>query len=320
MDRKIGLEEHFALDETLGDSENFVGADLWKTLKPQLLDIQSERLRHMDENGIEIMILSLNSPAAQAVLDRHEANELTRRANDILAEQIQRRTDRFRGFAALPMQDPDMAARELERCVNELGFKGALVNGYSQLDAADNAIYYDVPSYWPFWDAVQALNVPFYLHPREPSERKAYAGHPWLIGPAFGFGVETALHALRLMGSGLLDRYPSLQFILGHLGESLPFSLYRIDQRIAWSPLGYPAKKKISEYFAENFYVTTAGNFRDQSLVNTLLEVGSDRILFSTDYPFEKVEEAATWFDAAPISEADRQKIGRDNARNLFKL
>ena len=320
MDRKIGLEEHFALEETLGDSENFVGADLWKTLKPQLLDIQSERLRHMDENGIEIMILSLNSPAAQAVLDRNDANELTRRANDILAEQIQRRPERFRGFAALPMQDPDLAARELERCVKDLGFKGALVNGYSQLDAAENAIYYDAKTYWPFWEAVQALDVPFYLHPREPSERKAYAGHPWLVGPAFGFGVETALHALRLMGSGLLDQCPSLRFILGHLGEALPFTLYRIDQRIAWSPLGYPAKKKISDYFAENFYVTTAGNFRDQSLMNSLLEIGSDRILFSTDYPFEKVEEAAVWFDAAPISEADRQKIGRDNARKLFKL
>lgn len=320
MDGKIGLEEHFALEETLGDSAGFVGEETWRDLRVRLLDIQSERLRLMDAHGIETMILSLNSPAVQAVTDPAAASELARRANDILAEEIARNPRRFLGFAALPMQDPDLAARELERCVRDLGFKGALVNGYSQRDAPENAVYYDVKPYWPFWEAVQALDVPFYLHPREPSERKAYAGHPWLIGPAYGFGTETALHALRLMGSGLFDHCPSLQIILGHLGEALPFTLYRIDERIAWSPMGYPAKKKISEYFAQNFYVTTAGNFRDQSLIATLLEVGADRVLFSTDYPFERVGEAAKWFDAAPISEHDRRKIGRDNAAKLFRL
>lgn len=320
MDGKIGLEEHFALEETLGDSAGFVGEETWRDLRVRLLDIQSERLRLMDAHGIETMILSLNSPAVQAVTDPAAASELARRANDILAEQIARNPRRFLGFAALPMQDPDLAARELERCVRDLGFKGALVNGYSQRGTPENAVYYDVKPYWPFWEAVQALDVPFYLHPREPSERKAYAGHPWLIGPAYGFGTETALHALRLMGSGLFDHCPSLQIILGHLGKALPFTLYRIDERIAWSPMGYPAKKKISEYFAQNFYVTTAGNFRDQSLIATLLEVGADRVLFSTDYPFETVGEAAKWFDAAPISEHDRRKIGRDNAAKLFRL
>lgn len=320
MDGKIGLEEHFALEETLGDSAGFVGEETWRDLRVRLLDIQSERLRLMDAHGIETMILSLNSPAVQAVTDPAAASDLARRANDILAEEIARNPRRFLGFAALPMQDPDLAARELERCVRDLGFKGALVNGYSQRDTPENATYYDVKPYWPFWETVQSLDVPFYLHPREPSERKAYAGHPWLIGPAYGFGTETALHALRLMGSGLFDHCPSLQIILGHLGEALPFTLYRIDERIAWSPMGYPAKKKISEYFAQNFYVTTAGNFRDQSLIATLLEVGADRVLFSTDYPFEKVGEAAEWFDAAPISEHDRRKIGRDNAAKLFRL
>ena len=320
MDGKIGLEEHFALEETLGDSQGFVGEETWRDLRTRLLDIQSKRLGLMDEHGIETMILSLNSPAVQAVTEAAAANELSRRANDILADEIARRPGRFLGFAALPMQDPDLAARELERCVKDLGFKGALVNGYSQCDSRDNAVYYDIQPYWDFWGTVQSLGVPFYLHPREPSQLKAYAGHPWLIGPAYGFGAETALHALRLMGSGLFDRYPALQVILGHLGESLPFMLYRIDERIAWSPMTYPAKKKISEYFTENFYVTTAGNCRDQSLINTLLEVGSDRILFSTDYPFETVGEAATWFDATPISEPDRKKIGRNNAIKLFGL
>lgn len=320
MSGKIGLEEHFALEETLGDSENFVSAATWPRLRSQLLDIQEARLREMDEHDIEIMILSLNSPAIQAVTKPGDARDAAQRANNALAEQIARNPKRFRGLAALPMQDPDMASRELERCVKEFGFVGALVNGFSQLNARENAVYYDIKEYWSFWGTVQRLDVPFYLHPREPSQLKPYEGHPWLIGPAYGFGAETGLHALRLMGSGLFDRYPSLKIILGHLGEALPFTLYRIDQRIAWSPLGYPAKRKISEYFADNFHITTAGNFRNQSLINSILEVGADRILFSTDYPFEEVSEAASWFESAPISEQDRRKIGRENAIRLFRL
>ena len=320
MNGKIGLEEHFALEETLGDSESFVGKDTWRVLRRRLLDIQEARLTEMDENGIEVMILSLNSPAVQAVCDVSAAVELARQTNDVLAEQIDKNPKRFSGFAALPMQDPDCAARELERCVKTLKFKGALVNGYSQVQSADNAVYYDLKAYWGFWQVVSELSVPFYLHPREPSQRKAYEGHPWLIGPAYGFGAETGLHALRLIGSGLFDKHPSLKIILGHLGEALPFMLYRIDERIAWSPLGYPAKKKVSEYFAENFYITTAGNFRTQSLLNSILEIGADRILFSTDYPFEEVRKAASWFDSAAISEADRLKIGRENAFKLFQL
>lgn len=320
MDGKIGLEEHFALEGTLGDSESFTAKATWQGLRANLLDIQDQRLRQMDDHGIEIMILSLNSPAVQAVTDLTAAAEIARRANDVLAEQIARRPDRFRGFAALPMQDPEHASRELERCVKDLGFKGALVNGFSQVNSRDNAVYYDIKPYWDFWQTVQSLNVPFYLHPREPSQLKAYEGHPWLIGPAYGFGAETGLHALRLMGSGLFDQYPALKIILGHLGEALPFTLFRIDERIAWSPMGYPAKKKVSQYFAENFYVTTAGNFRDQSLIATILEIGADRILFSTDYPFEDVAQAARWFESAPISEQDRLKIGRKNAMELFGI
>src|SRR5579883_1452120 len=320
MDGKIGLEEHFALEETLGDSESFVGPDTWRDLRARLLDFHKMRLQEMDENGIATSILSLNAPAIQAIFITGAAVELAQRTNDLLAEEIARNPKRFAGLAALPMQDPEQAARELERCVKTLKFKGALVNGYSQVQSDDNAVYYDLKHYWSFWEVVEKLDVPFYLHPREPSQRKAYEGHPWLIGPAYGFCAETVLHALRLMGSGLFDKFPSLKFILGHLGEALSFNLHRTDQRIAWSPLGYPARKKISEYFAENFYVTTAGNFRTQSLINAILEVGSDRILFSTDYPFEDVKEAASWFDNAPISEADRQKIGRDNAVLLFGL
>ena len=316
---KIGLEEHFALETTLGDSESFVSAQTWVELRRRLLDIP-HRVALMDDLGIDLLILSLNAPAIQGIADSAKAIETARIANVVLAEEIAKYPDRFRGFAALPMQDPDAAATELERCVREYGFVGALVNGYSQIGTSENCVYYDGPQYRSFWSRVEQLGVPLYLHPREPSERKAYAGHPWLVGPAYGFGVETGLHALRLAGSGLFDEFPKLTIILGHLGEGLPFNLHRIDERIRWSPLGYPAKKSISAYFMENFYITTAGNFRTQALINCMLEIGSDRILFSTDYPFEEIEDAATWFDAATISEGDRRKIGYANARKLFRL
>jgi 2,3-dihydroxybenzoate decarboxylase len=320
MDGKIGLEEHFAIPDTIQDSRGFVGEDIWADLRPRLLDLHEQRLREMDTHGVEKMILSLNAPTVQRVSDAKAAIDLARRANDFLAEQIKKRPDRFEGFAALAMQDPDAAAKELARCVKDYGFVGALVNGYSQLGSPENCIYYDVKDYWDFWGVVAQLDVPFYLHPREPSQRRAYEGHPWLIGPAYGFAAETGLHALRLLGSGLFDKYPNLTLILGHLGEGLPFNLYRIDERIAWAPMGYPAKRKISEYFQDNIFITTAGNFRTQTLIDCILEVGADRILFSTDYPFETVSEAAEWFDRTSISEHDRHKIGRLNSMRLFKL
>jgi gamma-resorcylate decarboxylase len=320
MDGKIGLEEHFAITDTIGDSRSFVGEATWTELRQRLLDFQDLRLAEMDRHGIAIMILSLNAPAIQHIPDPGRAATVARRANDLLAGEIAKRPDRFAGFAALPMQDPEAAALELQRCVKEFGFKGALVNGFSELGGRDDCRYYDLPPYRPFWGVVEALDVPLYLHPREPSQLKAYDGHPWLIGPAYGFAAETGLHALRLMGSGLFDLYPRLTIIIGHMGEGLTFNLARIDQRIAWSPMGYPAKKKISEYFAANFYITTSGHFRDQALVNAILEIGADRILFSTDYPFEEIAEAAQWLDAAAISESDRHKIGRDNAAKLFQL
>ena len=320
MQGKIGLEEHFSGEDTLMDSHGFVGDDTWRELRANLLDVGDRRLAQMDRYGLARMIVSLNAPAVQKIHDVKKAAEVARRANDMLAEHIRKRQDRFSGFAALAMQDPDGAAKELQRCVKELGFVGALVNGYSQLGSPDNCVYLDLKQYWDFWGVVEQLDVPFYLHPRGPSQAKAYEGHPWLLGPAYGFAAETGLHALRLLGSGLFDKYPKLTLILGHMGENLPFTLYRTDQRIAWSPMGYPAKKKISEYFQRNVFVTTAGNFRTQTLIDCMLELGSDRILFSTDYPFEAVSEAAEWFDHCSISETDRVKIGRTNAAKLFKL
>lgn len=324
MQGKIALEEHFATEETLMDSAGYLPPHTWPELKSRLLDIQDRRVRLMDEHGVEIMILSLNAPAVQAIPDPVRASEVARRANDFLAEEVAKRPQRFRAFAALPMQDPAMASRELERCVKELKFVGALVNGFSQIGDVNTAVYYDLPQYRPFWATVAALDVPFYLHPRNPLPIHAqiYEGHSWLLGPTWAFGQETAVHALRLMGSGLFDEHPGLQIILGHMGEGLPYSMWRVDNRNGWvkAAPNYPAKKKIAEYFHNNFYLTTAGNFRTQTLIDAMLEIGTDRILFSTDWPFENVDHAANWFDVASISENDRLKIGRLNAARLFGL
>lgn len=321
---KIGLEEHFAIPETLQDSAGFVPGDYWIELSRRLLDIQDHRLRQMDDNGMEMMVLSLNAPAVQAITAPEQANAIAIRANDFLAEQVAKRPDRFQAFAALPLQDAGLAAAELERCVTQLGFKGVLVNGFSQIGSPENCVYYDAPQYAPFWALLERLDVPFYLHPRNPipAWSQIYNGHPWLMGPTWAFGQETAVHALRLMASGLFDRHPALKIVLGHMGEGLPYSMWRIDNRNAWvkTPKSYPAKKTFGEYFQNNFYLTTSGNFRTQTLIDALLEVGSDRILFSTDWPFENVDHAAQWFDHAAISEADRLKIGRSNAVKLFKL
>jgi gamma-resorcylate decarboxylase len=324
MPGKVALEEHFAIPETLQDSAGFVPPDYWTELQARLLDMQDRRLREMDAHGIEIMLPSLNAPAVQAIFDRQKAIEIARRANDFLAGEVAKRPDRFRGLAALPMQDPEVATQELRRCVKDLGFVGALVNGFSQVDDAGDATYYDLPQYRPFWAEVERLGVPFYLHPRNPLPQHAriYDGHPWLLGPTWAFGQETAVHALRLMASGLFDEHPTLQIVLGHMGEGLPYSIWRVDNRNGWikTPKKYPAKKPLGDYFRQNFYITTSGNFRTQSLIDAMLEIGSDRILFSADWPFENIDHAADWFDVCTIAEADRLKIGRTNALRLFKL
>ncbi|WP_397474896.1 amidohydrolase family protein [Pusillimonas sp.] len=324
MQGKIALEEHFAIQETLMDSAGFVPGDYWTELQARLLDIHGQRLDLMDKHEIEIMILSLNAPAVQAIPGVARAVEIAKRANDVLAEECAKRPDRFRAFAALPLQDPEAASRELERCVNELGFVGALVNGFSQRSDDDTLLYYDLSQYLDFWATVAKLDVPFYLHPRNPlpQDSRIYDDHPWLMGPTWAFAQETAVHALRLMGSGLFDKHPGLRIVLGHMGEGLPYMMWRIDNRNAWvrMPPNYPANRRIAEYFNENFYVTTSGNFRTQTMIDALLEIGSDRILFSTDWPFENIDHAADWFDNASISEPDRQKIGRLNAKMLFKL
>jgi 2,3-dihydroxybenzoate decarboxylase len=285
-----------------------------------LLDLDAIRLAEMDAHGIERVILSLNSPGIQGIPDTATAITVARLANDVLAQAIAKHPTRFAGFAALPMQDPDAAAAELTRCMRELGFKGALVNGFSQVGSAETVVYYDDPRYASFWSVAEQLEAPFYLHPRDPllTREPIYEGHPWLQGPVWAFAMETAIHALRLMASGLFDRHPRLTLILGHLGEGLPYNIWRVDHRLRKGPRGIPAQRPLGDYLRANVYLTTSGNFRTPTLMDAIAEVGVDRILFSVDYPFERTVDAVTWFRDVALPEAERRAIAAENSSALF--
>ena len=324
MQGKIAFEEHMAIPETVAETRSFAGdSGRWDDFTLQLMDVGARRLGNMDETGIEFALLSLNAPGIQGILDTDEAIRVARKGNDAIAEAMARHPDRYGGLAALPMQDPDAASAELTRCIDELGFKGAIVNGFTQKDVPDSAIYYDIPEYRPFWATVSELDVPFYLHPRMqiPSRAQNYDGHPWLMSAPWGFAVETSIHSLRLCGSGLFDDYPNLKIVIGHLGEFIPHGLWRIDARMRFSRRDYRGKRPLGEYFLDHFVVTTSGFFNDPAFRNTLDVMGTDKVLFCADYPFESMQDAANWYDATTeISEKERVKIGRTNAIELFGL
>lgn len=320
ISNKIALEEHFVIPETLGASFAASGSP---EFQKQIQEIGEVRIAEMDRGGIELCILSLTAPGIQGIPKVSEAINVARKANDHLAEEIAKNSRRLKGFAALPLQDPQAAAQELTRCVKELGFCGALVNGFSQVGEEDSAVFYDLPQYRPFWQTVQQLDVPFYLHPRSPlpKHQPAYEGHPWLTGSIWGFAAETSIHALRLIGSGLFDDFPKLKIIIGHLGEGLPCNIWRIDNRISRTLGARPkAKLPIGHYLREIFFITTSGNFSTPTLSEVVQDVGAGRVLYSVDYPFEDMGLAAEWFDRAAISESDRSKIASANARSLFRL
>ena len=324
MQGKIAFEEHFAIEETLEETRSFAGdSGQWDDFTRQLLDLGAERLGNMDDTGIELAILSLNAPGVQRILDENEALAVARKANDRMAEAVAKNPSRYAAFAALPMHDAEAAARELTRCVSELGFKGCMVNGFQQVGDPDNVKYYDLPEYRDFWAQVAALDVPFYLHPRMqiPSQAKSYEGHPWLMSAPWGFAVETSIHSLRLCGSGIFDDFPSLRICIGHLGENIPFGLWRLDARMRFSRRSYRGKRPLGNYFRDHFHITTSGNFDDAAFRCTLDVLDHDKVYFSADYPFEKMQDASTWFDSTDVVTAElRHKVGRENAIRLFKL
>jgi 2,3-dihydroxybenzoate decarboxylase len=328
---KIAVEEHFnflgATPVSTGsiDLHDLVRAmdydGTWSALVDErLTEFDALRLAAMDASGITMSILSHTVPGVQGIADAPTAVAAARDVNDFLAQVMARHPHRYAGFASVPLQDPAAAAAELDRAVTRLGFAGAMVNGYSNSGDARTGEYLDEPKFLPFWEAAAALGVPVYLHPRPALEQRIYEGHRELIGATWGFAPETATHALRLVYSGLFDRLPSVTVVLGHLGETLPAFAWRIQHCFEYNPSDKRVQRRLQDYLADNFYVTTSGNFSDQALIGAILTIGADRILFAVDYPYEMMEPAARWLERAPISENDRRKIAAGNARRLFKL
>jgi 2,3-dihydroxybenzoate decarboxylase len=292
--------------------------EVWKQTLP---DFEGTRLAQMDRCGIELAVLSVTVPGPQHVSDAALAAEMARTANDALTAAVDRRPDRFAGLAALAMHDVEVACAEFERAVRDLGMCGALLNNF-QVAGPDRsqAIYYDDRRFDPFWDLAQQLGAPVYLHPGRALRMPDFDAAPWLDDASWGFAIHAGLHALRIITTGVFDRFPGAQLVLGHNGEHIVYDLWRIDNRIARRPRGCPMKKTVREYFATNVHVSTSGEFSDPGLRHAISEIGADRIMFAIDYPYEDNEAGSGWFAAAPSSEEERRAIGRDNAIELFKL
>lgn len=308
---KIALEEHVNIPDTPGE--------------PKLAVDIAKLIAEMDTWGIELSVISPMSGRPQDIPDRARAVDAARRMNDYLANQVAQNPKRLQAFACLPLQDPQAAARELERAIKDLGFRGAMVKGFSQLGTEDTKLYCDAPQYWDLWGIMADLKVPMYLHPRYPARNRAenLEGHPYFQGSGWYYGYETATHALRLMASGLFDKYPNFTVILGHLGEMLPSVMWRVDHRLINEARRFgntPAKMPLDHYFRNNFYVTTSGDFSSPALSNTIEWMGADRVMFSVDYPWENVPEAVLWFDNIGISYGDWMKIARHNAARVLRL
>jgi predicted TIM-barrel fold metal-dependent hydrolase len=323
----IAIEEHFTLD-IVERAVNREGSTPVAAARvhgpivaqfPKLADLGAGRLRDMDAAGITIQVLSLAQPATQT-FDARTAVPLAREANDVLAEAVRAHPGRFAGLATLPTPDSRASAAELERAVTSLGFKGAMIHGTT------NGRFLDDDAFWPIFEAAEHLDVPIYLHPGEPpaAVRDAYyAGFARpvsfaLATSAWGWHIETALHLLRLILAGVLDRFPRLQLIIGHMGEAIPFFLARTSERLPREVTQLP--RTVEEYVQSQVYITTSGFFTDPPLQCALAALGIDRIIFSVDYPFSPNEQGRALLDAAPLSPEDRDKLAHLNAERVLKL
>jgi uncharacterized protein len=320
--RTITLEEHFATPEVLKKSAEIQPASrnvFVKAVQEKLLDLGKGRIADMDAAGIDLQVISLTN-AGLDKLDGPTATALAHDANDKLSEAVRAHPKRFAGFATLALQEPEKAAAEFERCVRKLGFKGTLIHGTTK------GVFLDDARFTPIFEAAQALDVPVYLHPTlppKPVEDAYFGGLPgqtgfYLSTAAWGWHVETGMHCLRLMVSGLFDRFPRLNIIIGHMGEDLPFSIARAEAVLSRET--NHLKRKVSEYFQNHFYITTSGYFTVPPLLCTLQVVGADRILFSVDYPYSPNTVGRKFLDALPVSPDDLGKISHGNAERLLKL
>ncbi len=317
--RKIALEEHFSTPELVKRglvARPTNSETLFADIERRLADFDELRLAAMDAAGIDLSVLSVTTPGIQGMTDAKEAVSLAQASNDLLADVVRKRPKRYAGFAALPLQDPAAAAGELQRCVKELGFKGALINGQTE------GHYLDDDRFLPFWERAHDLGVPVYLHPGLlPDKPAMFAGRPELDGPVWAWTADTGAHALRLIFGGACKRFPRLTIILGHMGETLPYLLWRLDSRYQLQVGQTLAQdERPSTLFRRNFAITTSGVFDPAPLAAAIATIGEDNILFSVDYPYEDSNAAAAFIENAPLSEASRAKICSGNARRLLHL
>jgi 2,3-dihydroxybenzoate decarboxylase len=316
---KIALEEHFMTPEFMNyfaETYQNISPAIAKLAPPALQDFGDRRISVMDQYGIDFAVLSLSGPGVQIEKDTAVATKRAKWVNDFLAREIQKRPTRYGGLAHLAMQDPAAAADELERSIHDLGFQGAMINGQT------NGEYLDLDKYSVFWERAAALEAPIYLHPGNPVDHPAmYDRHPELWGPVCSWAFETATHALRLVFSGVFERYPKARLILGHMGETLPLNLWRFDSR--W-PISHRGSMTLAQppsfYIKRNIAITTSGVCSDISLRCALEAMGNDNVMFSVDYPFEKTESAARFIETARISEADRVKVASENAKRILHI
>jgi predicted TIM-barrel fold metal-dependent hydrolase len=320
--RIIALEEHFILpreEQNLppgahrgNDREKLLGFDVIA----ELLDLGKSRLAAMDAAGIDVQVLSHNQPGCQA-LDAKSAGLVAREVNDLLFEAVKAHPDRFAGLAALPTADPDAAAKELERAVTKLGFKGAMINGHT------HGSFLDDKKFWGIFECAQALDVPIYLHPSRPhpAVMKAYfEGYEELSLAAWGFGIDTGAHFLRLVFAGVFDVFPKLTFILGHLGEGLPFMLHRIQDQTQLAALRRGLKRTPAQYLTENLVVTCSGNFSAPAFLCSVMAMGADNVLFSVDWPYESNAAAVDFLKRQPLTPDDMAKVAHRNAERILRL
>lgn len=316
--RKIALEEHFnspSCAEYLKSVDDLFDQEILANISDLLVEFDEKRIEKMDVAGIKIAVLSQTSPGIQQEPDAHKATLAAKLTNDFLASNIKRHPERFRGFACIALQEPNSAAAELERCINELGFVGVLLNGHTR------GHYLDEPAYDIFWKTLVKLDVPLYLHPTNTFDQPdMLKGCPGLDGAFWSWTCETASHALRLVLNGTFERYPSARVILGHMGETLPFELWRFDSRSAVRPRNQQLLKKPSEIIKQNILITTAGVCSDAALLCSLAEIGEDSVMFSTDYPYEDVQIAGNWINSAPLTDEVRRKVCWDNASRILKI
>lgn len=310
----IAIEEHYFDKEVV---THYGPEEARPQLRHRLEDLTDARIREMDEAGIDVQVLSHAAPGTH-LMDAAQAVPLARGANDRLHEAIRANPQRLSGFATLPAADPKAAADELERCVTRLGLKGAMVHGLTQ------GRFIDDKRFWPIFERAQALDVPIYVHPAKPHPTviDVYYGDyvedfPQITNAAWGFTVETATQGVRLVLSGVFERYPGLKIILGHLGEGLPFLLWRIDAMFSRK-----GNKSVAfrETFCKHFWITTSGNFSDPAMLCSLQEMGADRILFAVDWPYVENRPGTAWMERIALSKDDKAKILSGNAQRLLKL